>query len=223
MRLTPVSRMVWSSGRMAQPSSRLALPALTNSSCPSRKTPGFQGRRGRHSGLPSRLLARRGRPPPGRPTPSPWPPGASATGSHHADLTPAPPALVQRTRAGHLDRLAPGAVALADHERMEASGTVHVDPASGALARRAARHRGGSDTPARAQGTRAGHLDRPAPRAVRLGDHERLLVTRAVEIGRPVSGVEARLMSADDGHQGQGCRLRDRPDRLRGGCRGVPS
>jgi acyl CoA:acetate/3-ketoacid CoA transferase alpha subunit len=40
-------------------------------------------------------------------------------------------------RAGHLDRVAPGAVRLADHERLLVSGVaVHIEPAGGAIARR---------------------------------------------------------------------------------------
>src|SRR5215469_6324851 len=92
------------------------------------------------------------------------------------------PALVQGAQPGHPDRLAPGAVALADHEPLEVTGAVRIEPAGGAVARRGARHRGDAGIPARVQRTRAGHPDRLAPGAVALADHERLEVTGAVQI-----------------------------------------
>src|SRR5712691_10066744 len=76
-------------------------------------------------------------------------------------------ALVQGARAGHFDRLAPGAGALADHERLPVTGTVAVEPDGRAAARRGARHGAGLGVPALVQGARAGHLDRLAPDASR--------------------------------------------------------
>src|SRR5215472_12707788 len=57
---------------------------------------------------------------------------------------------------------------LVDHERLGVAGAVAVGPAGGAVARRAARHRGDGGIPARVQGGQAGYLDRRAPGAVRL-------------------------------------------------------
>src|SRR5215469_3481032 len=105
------------------------------------------------------------------------------------------PAHVQGPRAGYLDRLAPGAVALADHERLLAMGAVRVEPAGGAVARRGTRHRADEGTPALVQGPQAGHLDRLAPRAIPLADHEPLPVTGAVAVeppGRAVARQTAR-------------------------------
>src|SRR5262249_50605883 len=88
-----------------------------------------------------------------------------------------------RLRAG-LARLRPPrpvryepSLGLVDYERLGVAGAVGVGSARGASARGAARHRGDFGIP-RVQGARAGHLDRVAPGAVRLADHERLLVTR---------------------------------------------
>ncbi len=79
---------------------------------------------------------------------------------------------VQRPQAGHLDRLAPGAVPLADHEPLSALRTVQVGPAGRAVARRRARHRPHLGVPGRVQRRQAGHLDRLAPGAG-LGDRDR--------------------------------------------------
>src|SRR5260221_9537927 len=57
---------------------------------------------------------------------------------------------------------------LADYERLGVTGAVGVGPHGGAVARRAARHRGDGGIPARGQGAQGGRLDRRAPRAVRL-------------------------------------------------------
>src|SRR5215472_13695406 len=51
------------------------------------------------------------------------------------------PAPVEGRGAGHLDGGVPGAVGLADHERLEVAGAVCVVPARAAVARRGARHR----------------------------------------------------------------------------------
>src|SRR5712692_7032462 len=102
------------------------------------------------------------------------------------------PALVQGARGGHLDRLPPGAVALADHERLLVTGAVRVEPACRAVARRRARHGEGLGTPALVQGARTGHVDRLAPGAVALADHERLLVTGAVRVEPACRAVARR-------------------------------
>src|SRR5258707_1621146 len=64
------------------------------------------------------------------------PAGHAVTGweaRHGGDLSC--PALVQGLHAGHVDRLVPGAVVLADHERL-ASRAIGVQAAGGAVARR---------------------------------------------------------------------------------------
>src|SRR5260221_13041606 len=96
------------------------------------------------------------------------------------------------TATGHT----PAALALADDEPLLVTGDVRVERAGRALARRTARHRGDTGPPALIQGLRAGHLDRCAPRVVRLADHERLPVTVAVDVDpadRAVAPRGARL------------------------------
>src|SRR5215472_16210895 len=90
-------------------------------------------------------------------------------------------AYVQGAKAGYLDRPAPHAVPLAHHERLAAGG-VDVETARGAVARRRARHGADAGAAARVQGTQAGDLDRPAPHAVPLAHHERLVTTKAVSV-----------------------------------------
>ena len=92
---------------------------------------------------------------------------------HRADR--GDPGRVQGLQAGHLDGAAPDAVLLADHEPLGAM-RAPVASAGAAVARRGARHREDPGEPALVQGPQAGHLDRLAPPAVRLADHEPLLV-----------------------------------------------
>src|SRR6266568_626111 len=77
------------------------------------------------------------------------------------------PARVQGGQAGHLDRPAPDAVPLADHEPLLMTVAVPVKPAGRAVAPRGARHREDLGPPALVQRPQARHLDRPAPRAGR--------------------------------------------------------
>src|SRR5215831_4987180 len=86
---------------------------------------------------------------------------------------------------------------LAGHERLDVTGAVGVGPAGGAFACRAARYRVDPGKPARVQRTRAGHLDRRAPRAVRLADHERLHVTEAVRVEPAGRAVAAEAHDTD--------------------------
>src|SRR5262249_23597273 len=74
----------------------------------------------------------------------------------------------------------PGAVDLADHERLGVAGAVPVEPARAAVARRPARHRADACYPAPVEGGGAGHLDGGVPGAAGLADHERLLAAGAV-------------------------------------------
>src|SRR5262249_9304170 len=172
--------------------------------------------------------------------------GAVARGGARHGGDPGEPARVQGARAGHLDRLAPGAVRLADHERLEAAGAVGVapaggavgrraarhgepagppgvraagpglpappprgafglahhapgeagaagvGPAGGAVARRAARHRGDLGKPARVQDPRPGYLDRVAPGAVRLADREGLEASGTIIVTADGGAVACR-------------------------------
>ncbi len=72
------------------------------------------------------------------------------------------------------------------HAAAEVRGTAALN-----AARRSARHRSHLGAAARVQRPRAGHLDRPAPAAVRRTDHERLAVTGAVPVP-PGGGAVAR-------------------------------
>ncbi len=101
------------------------------------------------------------------------------------------PAPVEGRGAGHLDGGVPGAVDLADHERLGAAGAVCVVPARAAVARRGARHRGDVSEPAPVEGRGAGHLDGGVPGAVHLADHERLEVAGAVCV-EPARAAVAR-------------------------------
>src|SRR5262249_44131337 len=89
-------------------------------------------------------------------------------------------ALVEGGGAGHLDGRVPGAVDLADHERLLAAGAVSVGPARAAVARRAARHRGDVSVPPLVERGGAGYLDGRVPGAVDLAGHEHLAVEGAV-------------------------------------------
>src|SRR6185437_5410893 len=88
-------------------------------------------------------------------------------------------ARVERRHARRLDRLAPGAVALAGHERLPVPQAVLVEPAGDAIAGRA-RYRGDlgdrvESPEARVQRRQAGYFYRLAPGAVSLADDESLL------------------------------------------------
>ena len=74
------------------------------------------------------------------------------------------PARIQGPQAGHLDRLAPGTVGLADHEPLLTVAADRVVPAGRAVSRRGARHRADMGVTL-VQRRQAGHLDRLAPRA----------------------------------------------------------
>src|SRR5215475_13084210 len=84
------------------------------------------------------------------------------------------PALVERRAARDLPGGAPGALLLADHERLLAADAVPVDPARAAVARRRARHRQDRRVPAGVQGSQTRDLLGGAPGAFLLADHERL-------------------------------------------------
>src|SRR4029450_12887600 len=62
------------------------------------------------------------------------------------------PGLVEGGGAGHPNGGAPGAADLADHERLGMPGTVGVEPAGAAVARRPARHRTDLRVPALVEG-----------------------------------------------------------------------
>src|SRR6266568_4140951 len=125
------------------------------------------------------------------------------------------PARVQGGQAGHLDRPAPDAVPLADHEPLLMTVAVPVKPAGRAVAPRGARHREDLGPLAFVQGPQAGHLDRPAPDAVPLADHEPLPMTMAVPVvpaGRaarppgpnePAARTSRRRLSSPREHPGQ--------------------
>src|SRR5215467_110826 len=98
---------------------------------------------------------------------------------HRADA--GAPALVQGPQPGHLDRAAPDAVHLADHETLLMAAAVPVGPDGRAAAWPRARHRVDGGVPALVQSPQARHLNRPAPPAVLLDDHEPLLTAVPVE------------------------------------------
>src|SRR5450755_981915 len=117
--------------------------------------------------------------------------GARWGARHRADV--GVPALVQGPQAGHLDRLAPAAVPLDGHEPLQVLTSVGVIPGGRAVAPRAARHRPNRGAaPALVQGPEAGHIDRLAPDAVLLVDHEPLTVRVVVPAGRAVARGSAR-------------------------------
>src|SRR5262249_30638356 len=103
---------------------------------------------------------------------------------HRVDLSA--PFGVQGAQAGYLDRLAPAAVPLIGDETLLGKGAVQGGTAVGAVARRRARHRGdiGAKAVVRAliQGAQAGYLDRLAPDAAPLRDHEPLDVRGPVQV-----------------------------------------
>ena len=67
-----------------------------------------------------------------------------------------------------------------DHERLGVAGAVLVVAAGGAVAGRGTRDRVHAGFAAAVEGGGAGNFDRVAPAAVRLADHERLVVAGAV-------------------------------------------
>src|SRR5262249_41670032 len=99
------------------------------------------------------------------------------------------PALVERRAARDLPGGAPGALLLADHERLLAADAVPVDPARAAVARRRARHREDRGVLARAQSRQTGDLVGGAPGAVDLGDHERMPAARAGSVMAALAAV----------------------------------
>src|SRR5262249_49772413 len=100
---------------------------------------------------------------------------------HRGDI--GDPALVEGRGAGHLDGAVPGAVGLADHKPLWADGTVCVETACAATARRGARHCGDVGVPGLVEGGDAGHLDGAVPGAVDLADHKRLTVVEPGCVG----------------------------------------
>ena len=99
------------------------------------------------------------------------------------------PAAVEGRGAGDLLSVAPGAVPLADHERLSQVGRVDVLPASAAIARRCARQRSETEPNARAIDK---DLFRFTPGAVLLPDHERLVVRGADRIVSASAAVARR-------------------------------
>src|SRR5690348_18455626 len=89
----------------------------------------------------------------------------------------------------------PGAVHLADYERLGQAGAVYEAPARAAVARRAARHRGDFSVPALVEGGGAGHLDGLMPDVVHLADHERLIAAGAVSVEPARAAVAHRATS----------------------------
>src|SRR5215469_10657018 len=111
---------------------------------------------------------------------------AARPGARHRDRDGVA-TLVEGGDAGDLLRGAPGAVGLADHERLLAASAVGVPSARGAGARRGARHRTAEEVPALdpgvpagVEGGGAGDLLGGAPGAVGRADHKRLLAAGAV-------------------------------------------
>src|SRR5262249_60869113 len=91
-----------------------------------------------------------------------------------------------------LDRRAPGPILLSDPVRPRVTEAVEVVPGGGAVARRGTRHRGDTGRPVPVQDARGGHLDRRAPDAVRLADHERLRAVGEVTVEPPGGAVTPR-------------------------------
>src|SRR5215469_1782991 len=115
---------------------------------------------------------------------------AAGNPSEHAE-----PALVEGRGAGHLLRLPPDPVDLADHEhlqRLNAAGVDCVAAARAAVARRRAGHRADPGVPALVEGCGAGHLLRLPRYSVDLADHERLQVTGAVLVLTACAAVARR-------------------------------
>src|SRR5215468_9176368 len=79
-----------------------------------------------------------------------------------------------------------------DDERLPVAGTVSVEPASGAVARRRARHRKDHRATALVEGGGAGHLDGRVPGAVHLAGDEHLSVVGAVGVATACGAVARR-------------------------------
>src|SRR6185437_9019229 len=76
------------------------------------------------------------------------------------------PALVERAQARHLNRLAPSAVPLGDHEPLLMTVAVGIEPPGRAIARRTTRCRVDARVPALIQRTQARRPNRLAPTAI---------------------------------------------------------
>src|SRR6185437_958618 len=114
---------------------------------------------------------------------------------------------IEGRQAGYLDRVAPGAVLLADDEALLVALAVLVVPAGHAVARRTARHRPHLGGPAGVQRTEAWYLDGLGPGAVLLADDESLPVTMAVDVaaaGRAAACRRARHRVDPAARRGQG-------------------
>src|SRR6185437_9403180 len=114
---------------------------------------------------------------------------------------------IEGRQAGYLDRVAPGAVLLADDEALLVALAVLVVAAGHAVARRTARHRPHLGGPAGVQRTEAWYLDGLGPGAVLLADDESLPVTMADHLaaaGIAVADGRARQRRGPSARRAQG-------------------
>ena len=92
------------------------------------------------------------------------------------------PALVEPGGTGHLRGGTPPAADLADHERLPAARSCHVETPGGAVTRNSARHRGNPASLPLAERRDPGNLPGLLPGAADLADDKRLLMPGAVGV-----------------------------------------
>src|SRR5437763_495582 len=110
--------------------------------------------------------------------------------------------MAERRDARHLNRCAPPATRLADHEGVLPVMAVDVPAAGCAFTGRATRDRGNEGEVTTVERRRAWHFDRLAPRALLLAGHEGLGVL-------VVTAAVVAVVAADDAFTGRRTRNRD--------------